>query len=175
MSQHDNDNQDGAPGTPPPFNAGPGSTPPPVPPGQQYSFNQPPPASEPPEGGHSAEARQWAMFAHLSALVGGILTTGWAGSLGCFIGPLIIWLAKKDSMPFVDDQGKEALNFNIMLLIVFAVLWALTFVTLGIGILLTGPLMFIVGVAALVLVIIAGIKANEGVAYRYPFSIRLIK
>ena len=125
----------------------------------------PPP---PPSGSPNAEERQWAMFAHLSAIVGALIGLS-------FLGPLVVWLVKKETMPFVDDQGKEALNFNIMLLIVFAVLWALTFVTLGIGILLTGPLMFIVGVAALVLVIIAGIKANEGVAYRYPFSIRLIK
>ena len=175
MSQHDNDNQDGAPGTPPPFNAGPGSTPPPVPPGQQYSFNQPPPASEPPEGGHSAEARQWAMFAHLSALVGGILTTGWAGSLGCFIGPLIIWLAKKDSMPFVDDQGKEALNFNITVGIVFLALAVLSILTLGIGLVIAVPAWVIIGVAWLILSIIAAIKANEGVAYRYPFAVRLVK
>ena len=128
-------------------------------------YMTPPP---PPSGSPNAEERQWAMFAHLSAIVGALIGLS-------FLGPLVVWLVKKETMPFVDDQGKEALNFNIMLLIVFAVLWALTFVTLGIGILLTGPLMFIVGVAALVLVIIAGIKANEGVAYRYPFSIRLIK
>ena len=128
-------------------------------------YMTPPP---PPSGSPNAEERQWAMFAHLSAIVGALIGLS-------FLGPLVVWLVKKETMPFVDDQGKEALNFNIMLLIVFAVLWALTFVTLGIGILLTGPLMFIVGVAALVLVIIAGIKANEGVAYRYPFSIRMIK
>ena len=128
-------------------------------------YMTPPP---PPSGSPNAEERQWAMFAHLSAIVGALIGLS-------FLGPLVVWLVKKETMPFVDDQGKEALNFNIMLLIVFAVLWALTFVTLGIGILLTGPLMFIVGVAALVLVIIAGIKANEGVAYRYPFSIRQIK
>ena len=128
-------------------------------------YMTPPP---PPSGSPNAEERQWAMFAHLSAIVGALIGLS-------FLGPLVVWLVKKETMPFVDDQGKEALNFNIMLLIVFAVLWALTFVTLGIGILLTGPLMFIVGVAALVLVIIAGIKANEGVAYRYPFSTRLIK
>ena len=132
---------------------------------EPHEYMTPPP---PPSGSPNAEERQWAMFAHLSAIVGALIGLS-------FLGPLVVWLVKKETMPFVDDQGKEALNFNIMLLIVFAVLWALTFVTLGIGILLTGPLMFIVGVAALVLVIIAGIKANEGVAYRYPFSIRLIK
>ena len=50
--------------------------------------------------GLSAEERQWAMFAHLSALAGGIITAGWAGSIGCFLGPLVIWLMKKDKMPW---------------------------------------------------------------------------
>jgi uncharacterized Tic20 family protein len=63
--------------------------------------------------GIAAQERQMAMFAHLSALLGGIVTAGWAGSVGCFIGPLVIWLVKKDTMPFVDDQGKEALNFTL--------------------------------------------------------------
>ena len=130
----------------------------------QYRPPPPPPCGATP----GAEERQWAMFAHLSAIVAAVIGLS-------FLGPLIIWLVKKDTMPFVDDQGKEALNFNITVLIVFAILWILTFITFGIGILLTGPLMFIVGLAALVLVIIAGIKANEGVAYRYPFAIRLVK
>ena len=125
--------------------------------------------------GLSSEERQWAMFAHLSALVGGILTSGWAGSLGCFIGPLIIWMVKKDSMPFVDDQGKEALNFNITVGIVFLALLLLSIMTLGIGLIIAIPGWIIVGIAWLVLTIIAGIKANEGVAYRYPLTLRLIK
>ncbi|MCL6714096.1 DUF4870 domain-containing protein [Pseudoxanthomonas sp. z9] len=131
----------------------------------------PPPTS----GSPSAEERQWALFAHLSALVGGIVTSGWAGSLGCFIGPLIIWLVKKDTMPFVNDQGKEALNFNITVGIIFLALFLLTIVTLGIGALITLPLMVIVGIAWLVFTIIAAIKANNGEAYRYPLTLRLIK
>jgi uncharacterized Tic20 family protein len=123
----------------------------------------------------SADERQWAMFAHLSALAGGIVTAGWAGSIGCFLGPLIIWMMKKDTMPFVDDQAKEALNFNISIAIIFFVLWILTFLTLGIGILLTGPLMILVGLAWLVFTIIASIKANQGERYRYPFTLRLVK
>jgi len=125
--------------------------------------------------GIDAQERQWAMFAHLSALVGGIVTAGWAGSLGCFIGPLAIWLVKKETMPFVDDQGKEALNFNITVAIVFFVLFMLTLLTLGIGLVITVPAFFVVGIAWLVLTILASIKANEGVAYRYPFALRLIK
>ena len=129
-------------------------------------YMTPPP---PPSGGTpGAEERQWAMFAHLSAIVAAVIGLS-------FLGPLIIWLVKKDTMPFVDDQGKEALNFNITVAIIFFVLLMLTLFTLGIGIILTGPVMVIVGLAWLVLTIIAGIKANEGVAYRYPFAIRLVK
>jgi uncharacterized protein len=123
----------------------------------------------------SAQERQWAMFAHLSTLLGGLLTSGWAGSLGFFIGPLVIWLTKKDTMPFVADQAREALNFAITVSLACLVLMILTVLTLGIGLLLTVPLYAILGIAALVLVIIAAIKANEGVAYRYPFALRLIK
>ncbi|WP_460762697.1 DUF4870 domain-containing protein [Lysobacter fragariae] len=115
------------------------------------------------------------MFAHLSALVGGILTSGWAGSIGCFIGPLIIWMVKKDTSSFVDDQGKEALNFNITVGLVFFGLLLLSIFTLGLGLIIAIPAWIVIGIAWLVLTIIAGIKANEGVAYRYPFTLRLIK
>ena len=125
--------------------------------------------------GISAEERQWAMFAHLSALAGGILTSGWAGSIGCFIGPLVIWMMKKDTMPFVGDQAKEALNFNITVAIIFFALFVLTLVTLGIGALLTVPLMILVGIAWLVFTIIAAMKANNGERYRYPLTLRLVK
>jgi len=135
---------------------------------------QPPPVP-PSADGPGAEERQWAMFAHLSALVGGILTSGWAGSIGCFIGPLIIWLVKKDTMPFVDDQAKEALNFNITVGIAFLALFLLSVLTLGIGLIVAVPLWIIIGIAWLVFTIIAAIKANEGVAYRYPLTMRLVK
>ena len=136
---------------------------------------QQPPAETTAVSGISADERQWAMFAHLSALVGGILTSGWAGSLGCFIGPLIIWMIKKDTMPFVDDQGKEALNFNITLAILGVAMLILTVITFGIGALLTVPVGLAAAVGWLVLTVIASIKASEGVAYRYPLTLRLIK
>jgi uncharacterized Tic20 family protein len=123
----------------------------------------------------SAQERQWAMFAHLSVLLGGIVTSGWAGSIGFFIGPLVIWLLKRDTMPFVADQAKEALNFAITVSLACLALLIFTLLTLGIGALLTIPLFAIIGITALVLVVIAAIKANEGVAYRYPFALRLVK
>jgi uncharacterized protein len=138
-----------------------------------------PPPPPPSGGGHhpsgiEADQRQWAMFAHLSAIAGAILTSG-VGGWGTFLGPLIIWLVKKDTMPFVDDQAKEALNFNITVAIVFFALWVLVFVTLGIGLVIAIPAWFVIGIAWLVFTIIAAIKANDGIAYRYPFSVRLVK
>ena len=124
--------------------------------------------------GVPAEERQWAMFAHLSALLGGLVTSAFGG-WGFFLGPLVIWLMKKDTMPFVADQAKEALNFNITVSAVMVVLVILGLVTLGIGFLLTGPLMMLIGLAALVLIVIAAIKANDGIAYRYPLTVRLVK
>ena len=127
-------------------------------------------APPPPSGEPSAEEKTWGMLAHLSAL-SGVFT----GGLGCVVGPLVVWLIKKDTMPFVNDQGKEALNFNISLLLVAVVLWALVILTFGIGLLIAWPIGFLLALAWLVLTIIALMKANEGVAYRYPFALRLVK
>jgi len=121
------------------------------------------------------EERTWGMLAHLSSLLGGLLTVAFGGGWGCFIGPLIVWLVKKDTMPFVDDQGKEALNFNITVAIAFLILLVLSVVTFGISLIIAIPLWVIIGIAWLVLTIVASVKANEGVHYRYPFALRLIK
>ncbi|MDN5924561.1 MAG: DUF4870 domain-containing protein [Xanthomonadales bacterium] len=114
------------------------------------------------------------MFAHLSALLGG-LCSSWFGGWGVFVGPLIIWLVKKDTMPFVDDQGKEALNFNITVAIAFVALGLFAIMTFGIGLIIAIPAWVIIGIYWLVFTIIAAIKSNEGVAYRYPLTLRLIK
>ena len=103
------------------------------------------------------------MFAHLSALSGVVIP------FGNIIGPLVVWQIKKDTLPFAADQGKEALNFNITMLIAAFIGFLLTFVLIGLVLL---PL---IGIAWLVFTILAGIKANEGVAYRYPFALRLVK
>lgn len=128
------------------------NTPPPSP---------PPVTPAPPQG--DAQARQWAMFAHLSALSGIIIP------FGNIIGPLIIWQIRKAEFPLVDDQGKEALNFNIAVTIAFLVAFILMFLFIGI------LLMPAIGIAWLIFVIIAAIKANEGQSYRYPVNLRLIK
>lgn len=107
------------------------------------------------------EVQQWGMFAHLSALVGFVIP------FGNIIGPVVVWQLKKD-MPFVADQGKEALNFQITVTIAAAVCFLLMFVFIGM------LLLPVVGIAALVLTIIAGVKANGGERYRYPFALRLV-
>jgi uncharacterized Tic20 family protein len=111
----------------------------------------------------SREARQWAMFCHFAAFLGLIFP------FGNLLGPLILWQLKKETDPFIDAQGKEALNFQITVALAAVVCFMLIIVVIGF------PLLMLVGVGALVLTIIAGIKANEGVAYRYPFTWRLIK
>jgi uncharacterized protein len=138
--------------------------------GQSAASGQPGAGSQP-----SEDERRWAMFAHLSVLLGGLLSSGWAGGVGYFVGPLVIWLLKRDTMPFVADQGKEALNFAITVSITCLALLLLTVMSLGVAILLTLPLLALIGIVALVFVIIGAIKANEGVAYRYPISLRLVK
>lgn len=132
----------------------------------------PPPV---PDGAPDKSQRQWAMFAHLSAIVGGLLTSSSLGGIGCVLGPLIIWQIKKDEMPFVTDQAKEALNFNISVALIMLVLVLLGVGTFGLGFIVTVPLIFVVGLAALVFVVIGAVKANDGVAYRYPFALRLVK
>ncbi len=109
------------------------------------------------------DERTWGMLAHLSAFAGFIIP------FGNLFGPLVVWLMKRDQSEFVADQGKEALNFNITVLIGAAACAILVFVFIGI---LLGVALFIFWLA---LTIIAGIKAGEGIRYRYPFALRLIK
>ncbi|GEP45412.1 orotate phosphoribosyltransferase [Brevifollis gellanilyticus] len=104
-----------------------------------------------------------AMICHLLFFAGFIIP------FGNVLGPLVLWLIKKDTMPFVDDQGKEVLNFQITLVIVGAICFITSFLILP---LLVGLAVFI---AAVVFAIIGTIKSNEGVAYRYPYILRLIK
>lgn len=121
---------------------------------------------------YSPAERQWAMFAHLSSLVAVGL-----GGVG-ILGPLIVWLVKKSEYPFVDDQGKEALNFHLNLFIAWIILGVvgapLAFLTFGIALLLIIPLALALIGAAVILPIVAALKVNSGFAYRYPYIIRLV-
>ena len=108
----------------------------------------PPPAAAPAAPLSEAEDRQWASFAHL----GGILS---------FLPSLIIWLIFKDRGAFTNVEAKEALNFQITLVFGYIIASILSFV--------------VIGVLSIVFSILGFLKAKDGIPYRYPFAIRLIK
>ena len=108
------------------------------------------------------DERMWAMFCHLSGLAGFVFP------FGNIIAPLVIWMIKKEEYPLVNDQGKEALNFQISMTIYIIASVILIFLVIGI------PLLILLGLFSLIVIIIASIKANEGEKYRYPFTIRFL-
>jgi len=118
---------------------------------------------EPAVHNDNKDERMWAMLCHLSALAGYVIP------LGNIFGPLIVWIMKRDEYPLVEDQGKESLNFQISLFIYVIVAAILSIILIGI------PILIALVLFGLVMVIIAGIKANEGAKYRYPVTIRFLK
>lgn len=104
----------------------------------------------------TSEERNWALAAHLGPL------------LLSFIAPLVIWLVKKDESEYIADQAREALNFQITLFFAYLACIVLTFLLIGILLL---PL---VGLAQLILSILAALASSRGERYRYPFAIRLV-
>ncbi len=110
------------------------------------------------------DERTWGMIAHLSAFA--VFLFPLAGNI---LAPLIVWLARRDTSAFVEAEAKEALNFNISVSLAWIVCGLLTFVLIGI------PLGIILFLGWLVLTIVAAVKASEGVGYRYPFTLRLVK
>ncbi|OXS14101.1 orotate phosphoribosyltransferase [Zobellella denitrificans] len=108
------------------------------------------------------DERNWAMFCHLSVFAGLLFP------FGNVIAPLVLWLLKRRESAFVDFHGKEVLNFQITLLLGFAVCWVLTLVIIGL------VLMVVLALAALVLTIIGLVRASRGECWRYPLSLRLV-
>lgn len=108
--------------------------------------------------------RTWGMLAHLSALAGVVV---WL--IGCVAGPLVVWIARRDQSAFVAEHAREALNFNITVVLAALVCMLLMLVFIGF---ILGTALFI---AWLVFTLIAAIKASEGALYRYPVSLRLVK
>ena len=140
-----------------------------TPPAQEVSAEPSKTVSDsPPSKETNKDARMWGMICHLAALAGIVVPV-----IGCIIGPLIIWQIKKEEFPFVDKQGKEAVNFQISMslyLLVSAILWIpLSFVCIGVVI----PVA--ISIVDLIFLLIAAVKANDGELYRYPLSIRFIK
>lgn len=116
------------------------------------------------------ESRLWAVAAHLSTFVG-----VFGAVIGVIVGPLAIYLIRRDTDLFAAENAREALNFNLSLLVYSLCLLILTFVTLGFGLLIAIPAMIVIGIAWFVLSIIGAIRAwNDGV-FRYPFTIRFVK
>jgi uncharacterized Tic20 family protein len=112
-------------------------------------------SSGPPSIPSTQEDRQMALFAHLGGIMG-------------FMVPLIIWILKKDESEFVDDQGKEALNFHLTLMIGHLIG--------GLSICFTfGAINLVCWVLGIVFGIIGGMAAQKGEVYRYPMTIRFIK
>jgi len=111
----------------------------------------------------NSEERTWTMATHLSALA------GYAIPFGHIFGPLIVWILKRESIPAVDEHGKESLNFQISCTIYAAVAFILVFVAIGI------PMLLAVAVFDLAFIIIAAVKAYNGESYRYPLCFRFIK
>ncbi len=109
------------------------------------------------------QEKTWAMLCHLGTFAGLIIP------FGHIIAPLVIWLIKKEESPFVEDQGKESLNFQISLTIYFFVASILTFILIGF------VLLPALAIFAIIMVIIASVKANDGEKFRYPLCIRFIK
>jgi uncharacterized Tic20 family protein len=123
----------------------------------------------------SSEERGWAMAAHLCGLLwalggGGLIFLPFGGLvMFTILGPAIILWAKGPTMPFAAAQAKESLNFQITVWLLGLVFVVLAFLLIGF------VFLWILGVANLVLVIIAAIRVSDGVPYRYPFCLRLVK
>lgn len=141
-----------------------GQSPLPPAPGDQPPPYQPPPGQPVAPGVGAgaqpmtqADERLWSMLGHLGGIVLG------------FLSPLLVWLVYRERSAFVNDQGREGLNFQITLAIGYFAAFILSFI--GIGLLLY-PLLWFGG---LIFAIIAGLAANKGESYRYPVTLRLVK
>jgi uncharacterized Tic20 family protein len=109
------------------------------------------------------DARKWAALSHIMALTGLI-----GNGVGFVLGPLVVWLIKKDAYPFVEEQGKEAINFQITMIIAAIVSGILTVVVIGFFLLVA------VGIVMIAFPIVGAVKSSKGEHYKYPFAIRFI-
>ena len=109
------------------------------------------------------EEKKWAVILHLSPVAGYIIP------LAGFVVPLVIWLMKRTESKYLDDQGKEVLNFLISFTLYFLLCLPLMIVLVGFA------LMAVIGLGAIALTVVAAVKTSEGSDYRYPFIFRLLK
>ncbi|MGM0375845.1 MAG: DUF4870 domain-containing protein [Bacteroidota bacterium] len=111
----------------------------------------------------TADEKNWGMYCHLAGFAGLLIP------FGNVLGPLLIWILKKEKYPFVEVEGKEALNFQITVSIAGIIAGLLSVVLIGI------PLLIAIGILAIIFMIKAVMETNEGRPYRYPFNLRLIQ
>ena len=111
----------------------------------------------------AGNVRTWCVMCHLSALAGFVIP-----GAGHILGPLIVWLVKRGDSAEIDAHGKEALNFQISMLIYNVVAGILCLIVIGF------VLLAVLHVLNVVFVIIASLRASEGQMYRYPLTLRLI-
>ncbi|WP_137121655.1 DUF4870 domain-containing protein [Segeticoccus rhizosphaerae] len=116
----------------------------------------------------TSEERTWSILAHLSAPIAAVVSLGWLS----MIGPLVVWLVKKDSSPAVRRAAAGAFNFNLSFWLLYLISWILIFTFIGaiIGV----PLLVIIFVVALWCHIKGAIRSSRGEAYDYPFQIRVL-
>jgi uncharacterized protein len=111
----------------------------------------------------SETERNWAMFCHLSAFAGFFVP------FGGVIGPLVIWLSKRDESTWINENGKASLNFQLSMLLYMVLVIPLCLIIIGI------PLLIILGALKVVFIIIASVKASKGEEFRYPLAIPFIQ
>lgn len=109
------------------------------------------------------DEKNWGMYCHLAGFAGLLIP------FGNVLGPLLIWILKKEEYPFVEVEGKEALNFQITVSIAGIIAGLLSVVLIGI------PLLIAIVILAIIFMIKAVMETNEGRPYRYPFNLRLIQ
>jgi uncharacterized Tic20 family protein len=119
----------------------------------------------------NSDVRMWAMICHLAGLAGFLPVLPAFGSM---IAPLIVWQIKKDEHPFIDEQGKEALNFQLTIGL-YAVVGVIVCLVTCVGAFLIPVVLGILYLIDLIFLIIGAVAANNGGHYRYPMNIRFIK
>lgn len=117
------------------------------------------------------EENSWAMVCHLAGLLGLVIPM-----IGNIVGPLIVWKMKGPESPFIDANGKAALNFNISLTLYFAILifvgTLLSFIVIGVFVFMAMPF---IAIAAVIVIAYAGFRASTGDLPKYPLAITFVK
>ena len=146
------------------------SAPPASPPPPPTDDRPEPVVSSPPPAVRPDDSRMWAMGAHLSALAGVFL-----GGLPAFLGPLVVWLLRRDAGdPFATAHAREALNFNLSMIIYVVAAVIVTIFTLGLALLVVAPVALLAAIGYLVVTIRAAFAAARGEPYIYPLTIHLV-